>query len=122
MSLEKVEQALEFYSKFPYERGLVHVKKEDIPPPIDWTKITPDTHIPLAKYMYDKGEIAKEALVELNAYTERLESKELFVELDLNFYSMFCGHHGNDRDFEESFCKELAQAAINVIKGGKDDV
>lgn len=59
---QRYREALEFYANFPYERGLVYVKKEDIPPAVDWATIKPTDVIPLAKYTHDKGEIAKKAL------------------------------------------------------------
>lgn len=52
--------ALEFYANFPYERGLVYVKKEDSGRDIDFND--PNSTFAPFKYSYDKGDIAKQVL------------------------------------------------------------
>ena len=65
--------------------------------------------------------LIQDLLDKLKGDAERIESKEFLDYMDLNFYSAMCTWYGNDRDFEEGLCKELAQQAINVIKGDDND-
>ena len=67
------------------------------------------------------GLLIQELHDKLKGDAERLESKEFLDYMELSFYSAMCTWYGNARDFEEGLCKELAQHAINVIKGDGND-
>lgn len=68
------------------------------------------------------GQFLSDTVAELTALLRESEEKlaglntdEFKTTLDLSFYSAMCTWYGNDRDFEEELCKELAQAAIEDI-------
>ena len=71
--------------------------------------------------IFELEDLVKELHDKLKGDAERLESEEFLDYMELSFYSAMCTWYGNDRDFEEGLCKELAQQAINVIKGDDND-
>ena len=122
-NLQKVKEALQFYANFPYRDGLVYVKPEDVQPPIDWLKVKPNDLIQIeSKRSYDKGDKAKEAVAELNEFMERLESDKLVEDIADNdsFMNAVIDAANIFPDIKDKELRNIAQAAINVIKGNDD--
>ncbi len=51
-----------------------------------------------------------------------LTKAELLEKIDLSLYSEFIQHHGNDRDVDDDFCRELATVALDTILENLPDV